>query len=202
MFFIKDNNINLSDLSIFNGDETNSIRVDWEQFKHVLTNNNISYFYHVTDSSNIDSIKSNGGLFSWEYCNANKIYISAPGGNQRSREFDSEKGLSNYVRLFLNPEQPMIFLARCEKRINNPVKLKIDPRIVYLSSTLFSNINATDKNAEIGGTIDFFQKISFNTVNFRPLDGSERKLLQAEILVKTNIPTKFITNIDHYNAIN
>lgn len=155
----------LANLDIFSKDEKKQIRSDWQAFKNVLTDHKIN-LYHFTDKSNLDSIKSHGGLFSWDYCKRNNIHILEPGGNELSRDLDLKKGLKDYVRVCFNCEPRMLYAAqKKEGRIKNPVFLKIDPRIVYLNSTLFSDMNATDRLAHIGGCIEHLQQIKFDVVN-------------------------------------
>ena len=83
-------------------------RTNWQSLQQIIKENNISALYHFTDMSNIDSIKQNGGLFSWQYMENNNISISKPGGDGFSRQLDKRKGLQDYVRLSFTKNHPMM----------------------------------------------------------------------------------------------
>ena len=38
----------------------------------VMKLNNVEKLYHFTDRENLESIKKNGGLYSWDFCEKNK----------------------------------------------------------------------------------------------------------------------------------
>lgn len=100
-----------------------------------LRDNNIDCFYHFTALENIDSIRNSGGLYSWYYCQQNKIQIPTPGGNNLSRQLDSRFGLQNYVRLSFCDDHPMSWQLR-QRRIN-VVFLKISTEVALWQSTKF-----------------------------------------------------------------
>lgn len=184
----------LSDLSIFDEWEKGLIRKNWVDFKEILLKNEIDCFHHVTDQSNIDSIESNG-LCSLKYCINNGIKINCYGSSSVSREIDKHKGTDNYVKLYLFKNDPQIY-KYIQQRIPDPCILHIDSRIVYLKTTIFSNINSTDNNAIIGNDINNFNKINFQLLKDNNL--YDKKLLQAEILIRTWVPCKFIRNLKIY----
>lgn len=183
-------------LNIFDEEEIKIIRVDWSLFKDILKDKNISCFYHITDESNIKSIGNCGSLFSRKYCNQNNISINSPGGNDLSASLDKYKNLDDYVRLSFTSNQPMLYIAKKEGRIKNPKIIKIDPRIIYLKTTKFSNMNAADKRATVSGSLELFQKIRFDIMKKQRWENEyEKKAFQAEILVKTKINKKFFKSI-------
>jgi len=185
----------LSNLNIFDGWERKHLRPDWVDFREILLKNQIEYFYHVTDESNIQSIKKEG-LCSSKFCEKNDIKINLCGGNDISKKLDKQKQLENFVRLFIFKNNPLIHCF-CSNRIPNPIFLRINPMVVYLDSTQFSDINATDKNATIGNNIDNFKKI-MNFINKKENSINFQKLKQAEIMIRTCVPCKFILNIQQY----
>src|SRR3954470_14809416 len=71
-------------------------------------------FYHFTDTRNIASIKSQGGLFSLRQLRQRGILPTAPGGNQWSHEADERLGLDSYVHLCFLDQHPM------EWRVKHP----------------------------------------------------------------------------------
>lgn len=189
----------LSDLSIFDDviHKKNPLRDNWIDFKEILIKYKINYFYHVTDQSNIESIKKEG-LCSWEFCEKENIKINCYGSNSDSRKRDQIKGLGNFVRLSVFKNNPVMLCFTGEQRIPNPCILKIDPRIIYLESTEFSDINATSNNVSVGNLFKNFNKINFELLKNNNINNKQQKQLQAEILVRTWIPCKFIFNLKVY----
>jgi hypothetical protein len=170
------------------------LRHDWQQFAKLLEENRIEALYHVTDKSNLESIRRHGGLYSWYYCWKNGIKIPCPGGNHLSRRLDSRSGLQNYVRLSFNYRQPMMYVAQQEGRLTDPVTLRISPEVIYWQSTVFSDQNATANEAKVGGSLDVFKRIRFDLVTKSTwVDETSKKFYQAEVLVCAHIPLNLIT---------
>ena len=71
--------------------------------RDIINEYNIHSLYHFTDKENLNSIKENGGLFSWKYMIEKGIDIPSPGGDRLSRNLDSNKHIENYVKLSFNP---------------------------------------------------------------------------------------------------
>ena len=174
---------------------------NWSAFKQVLDNNGIRYLYHFTDRRNIPSIKRHGGLFSWQYCDTHGITIPSPGGIGFGRNLDLRYGLEDYVRLSFCREHPMKYIAMKDGRIQNPVVLLIDIEVAYLKDTLYSDMNATKTGHKTGGTLSDLNKIRFDIVklpNHFDLEEPEKSFYQAEILVKTFVPKRYIVNLDNF----
>ena len=96
----------------------------------------------------------------------------------------------------------MMYVARNEGRIVNPVVLKISIDVATLKGTKYSNKNATIRRepVNIGETISDLRQIHFQTVrqiNHFNLDDEEKSFYQAEVLVKTFIPIDYIMNLDN-----
>lgn len=161
------------------------LKNDWEQFEKILKKNNITELYHITDSSNIDSIVCLSHLVSWDFAHRNGILINSPGGNELSRSLDLKKGLQNYVRLCFHPKLPMIYRAVNDGRMKDPWIIKIKPDVIYWKSTKFSCFNANNKDAMISSSIYEFNKIRFDLLprNHLYLSEEEKKFLQPEVLV-------------------
>ena len=117
-------------------------KFNWRDFQKILQENGIAGFYHFTDRSNLKSIKENGGLFSWYYCDLNRIEIPMPGGSLGSRQNDTTNGKKDFVRVAFNKEHPMLFIAQRDGRISRPVWLDIDIEVAYFEHTEFSDKNA------------------------------------------------------------
>ena len=173
------------------------LKQNWKEIDQLLSTNGIECFYHFTDYSNLDSIEKNGGLYSWEYCEKNGIIISRPGGNKLSRSLDTKSMLQNYVRLSFVLDHPMRHIAQGDKRIINPVLLRISKEVAFWDTTKFYDSNATDSQSKYiyDKEIVNFSSIRFSLFNrkYNDLDSQQKKLYQAEILVKEKIPFKFIT---------
>jgi len=176
---------------------TNNFKSDWEEFKKILKGSEINTLFHFTDKANLKSIKKHGGLYSWQHCDSNNIYIPSPGGNELSRNLDKSKGLEDYVRVSFTRNHPMMFVEHTRDRDN--IILELDPEVVYLKSTLYSNVNANRNGASIGNDLSYFKKIRFDLFkypNHFKLSEDEKPYYQAEILVKNHIPLKYIKNIN------
>ena len=48
-------------------------KVDAISIRNLLLRNGIKCFYHFTDRANIESIRRNGGLYSWHYLNTDSL---------------------------------------------------------------------------------------------------------------------------------
>lgn len=171
---------------------------NWRDFKETLERENIKSIYHFTDYQNIESIKKHGGLYSWKLCENKNIPIAMPGGSFTSRSLDSYHNLEDYVRLCFSRNHPMMYVAINEGRITNPAILEIDPEVVYWKQTRFSDMNATKNGHRQGSTIDDFKRIKFDVVkqiNHFNLSDEDKPFYQAEVMVKSFIPLKYIKNI-------
>jgi hypothetical protein len=127
--------------------------------------------------------------------------IPSPGGNDTSRGLDRDKGLEDYVRLSLCKSHPMAYRIHQESEGRaNLVLLKIKLDVTMFESTRFSNVNATDKRAKIGSDLEFIEEnLDFEAIALDWCWGSDprHKLRQAEVMVKTFIPSKYIINLDN-----
>ena len=176
-------------------------KINWQQYKDIIERNNIKCLYHFTDRENLESIISNGGLYSWADCKAKGIDIPKPGGSMQSRQLDTRDNLQNYVRVSFVTQHPMMYVAMNEGRISNPVILKIDPKVIWMEGTKYADRNATKNGAQVGGELSDFERIHFNAVKANKhfdLDEDEQPFFQAEILVKNFIPLEYITNIANF----
>lgn len=173
------------------------IKKDWIHIKKTLKDNKIDFFYHFTDVSNLDSIMQNGGLYSWYSCEQKNIKIPHPGGSPESRILDSLYGLQDYVRLSFCDDHPMAY--RHIQDGANLVLLKINPEVACLHDTLFSNINATANGHSIGGSMEDLKKIDFCAVKKHYVSRTDPDFSthQAECMVKSFIPLKYILNINN-----
>ena len=176
---------------------TKVLKPDARAMLQYLEANGIKYFYHFTDRSNIDSIKKYGGLFSWHYCEEKGIVISKPGGDSLSRSLDSGNGLEDYVRCSFCTDLPMRHTLA--QKGYNLVLLRIKADVALIEGTLFSDMNATDNEHHHGGTLDDLKMVNLTAVR-EPYVSRENwsfKFHQAEVLVKTFIPLRYIQFPDY-----
>ncbi len=169
---------------------------EWQEFENILIKEGINRLYHFTDRLNLDSIIQYGGIFSWYTCEKKGISIPVPGGNKLSRYLDIKKDIQDYVRLSFNKKHPMLYVAKNEGRILNPFFLEISPEVIFLKDTLFCDENANAKSAKIGSELEDFKKINFKIAKSgKWVNEIEKKYVQAEVMVKSYIPIKFIRNL-------
>ena len=153
------------------------------------------YLYHFTDVRNIPSIKKHGGLLSWHYCHTHGITIPCQGGDYDSRELDKKYGLEDYVRLSFCDDHPMKWRLEQSGSVMRVLRIKID--VALLKDTQFSDMNAADKRHTHGKTLRHLQMVDFDATKMHYLrsDDPNFKPHQAEVMVKTFIPLKYIENI-------
>lgn len=168
---------------------------NWDDFYQVLVSNGIRYLYHFTDTRNIPSIKRHGGLFSWYYCKNNNISIPCQGGDYDSRELDKKYGLQDYVRLSFCDDHPMAYRLQQSGSDIKVLRIKID--VALLKDTLFSDINAADKLHTHGGSLNDLKRVNFAATKRHYISRNDEdfKPHQAEVMVKTFVPLKYIENI-------
>jgi hypothetical protein len=184
-----------------NKDEFILPKQNWKDFKGILNQKGINKFYHFTDIANIPSIKKNNGLYSWWRANQLGIDVPMPGGIGFGRELDKLYGLENYVRICFTKNHPMLYVAKKEGRIKNPIILEIDISVAFLQETRFSNMNATKTGHKQGKTLDDLKRIRFDLLklpNHFDIPEEDKHFYQAEVLVLEKIPLKYITNINQF----
>ncbi len=171
------------------------LKSNWQDFKQVLDENNVKYLYHFTDSRNIPSIKIHGGLLSWYYCHTHGITIPCQGGDDDSMGLDKKYGLEDYVRLSFCDDHPMAY--RLRQSGSNIVILKINVDVALLKDTQFSDMNAADKRHSHGKELEHLERVNFNATKRHYLrsEDPDFKPHQAEVMVKTFIPLKYIEKI-------
>lgn len=170
-------------------------KANWQDYLDLLNDNGIEYLYHFTDKRNLSSIKRHGGLYSWAYCERNNIAIPNQGGDDFSRSLDRRYGLQDYVRLSFCEDHPMAY--RLKQSGADIVVLKISTDVALLKDTLYSDINAADSAHTHGGSLAHLRMVNFDAVKrtYVSKDDPDFKPHQAEVMVKTFVPLKYILNI-------
>jgi hypothetical protein len=164
---------------------------EWRRFEEIVKRHRIHSLYHFTDSRNLDSVRSYGGLYSWWQCEQRGIKITAPGSDRLSRRLDRKKKLEDYVRLSFNASQPMMHVASRDGRTSDIKILEISSSVIYLTPTLFSDINATDSQAQVGGDLESFKRIEFSIATGEHWEAQvQKKRFQVEVSVSSYVPLK------------
>ena len=170
------------------------MKENWTVFKSFLADRGIVCLWHFTDVANLDSIRKNGGLYSWYACQKRGIRIARPGGDDVSWRSDFHRRLEDYVRLSFNPNPPMLLRAQNEGRIGTVELIRVDLSVMFWQGTLFSNLNAVDSSAHIGGDLAAFQRIDLAIAASRYWEDEEQfRRRQAEVLVPTYIPLHLLS---------
>lgn len=176
--------------------ELEKYKPDKDAIISLLRNNGIKCFYHFTARDNVALIKRHGGLYSWWSLKQKNITVPFLGGEGFGQQLDVRHGLQDYVRLSFCDDHPMIF--KHQQNGIDLVLLKIDIEVATWKDSLFSDINATDNNHHHGGSISDLRMVNFDAVkrNYVSRDDDDFKPHQAEVMVKTFIPAKYIINLD------
>ena len=155
-------------------------------------------FYHFTDRQNLNSIRRYGGLYSWYYCKKNNIVIPNAGGTTLSKDLDVRHGLQDYVRLSFCDDHPMAY--RKHKDGADVVLLAIDINVAAFKDTLFSDKNAASNSFLYGEDLDSLKNVNIMATKRHYVSRDEGDIFhqhQAECMVKTFIPIKYIMNINN-----
>lgn len=204
----KENLLDSESKILTNSGHLNSLlkkKENWKEYELLLDQNGIKNLYHFTDARNISSIKKNGGLYSWYYCDINRISIPFPGGSFDSRKNDSINRRNDFVRLAFNTSHPMLYIAKNDGRIDEYFWLRINREVAYFQFTEFSDKNAAafrSYTPNIGCDLRYLENIRFDIlkkgeiIKHFNLSNEEKSFNQAEVLIKTWVPLKYIENIN------
>lgn len=105
----------------------------------ILTKYKFNEIWHFTDKSNLDLIIKHGGLLSLAKLEQKGIDIPIPGGNVWSHEADRLNGVHKYVHLAFVDDHPMLFRAKQEGRILEPIWLKIDSSVLLEDNVRYTS---------------------------------------------------------------
>tara|TARA_R110002012_G_scaffold316390_1_gene531285 strand:+ start:528 stop:1049 length:522 start_codon:yes stop_codon:yes gene_type:complete len=150
---------------------------------------NIGCFYHFTDSSNLESIRAQGGLLSLAELGRRQVQGFTPGGNQWSHDSDRRKGVDDYVHLSFLKEHPMEYRAKEDGRINETVWFKINPAIVYEAGVLFVNDVSNKAGVETFGFAEVEENIDlealYRYLDWKCAENRERRnaCVKSEVLI-------------------
>jgi hypothetical protein len=175
---------------------------------------NVEYLYHMTHITNIPSILKYGLLSHREAYDRglNKVTIANPKVIAiRSRKLDGifQRPLVDYVCLYFNPKNPMLFVQYRENLQNDIVILGIRANLLYRRNTVF-----TDGNAAVYETL-FYSKPEYldclhweaiNATYWSEFNEGKRKscaeVLHYRSVSVDDIPIIFCGNKDTYLKAN
>lgn len=166
--------------------------------KSILEKYKFDSIWHFTDKSNIQSIKKNNGLLSLGELQRKGIAIPTPGGNQWSHDADARKGVQEYVHLAFLDDHPMLYAAKQDGRIREPVWLKINSVILLGPGVRFTKDVSNKAGVQLLTSEEAAQQIDFEVLftymNWKdPENHARRRLaLKSEILIPKHIPLNMI----------
>ena len=135
-------------------------------------------------------------MYSWHFLESHGMVIPKPGGDDMSRSIDKKYHLEDYVRLSFCERHPMSFVKKKEGYDIVYLKIAIDP--AFFKDTLYSDMNATDNLHHHGGTLNDLKKVHFDATRIDFPEGMDKKYKQAEVMVKTFVPIRYIININNF----
>jgi len=168
-------------------------KISIEETIKYLESKRITSFWHFTDKSNLDSILKYGiqTLFNIKQSN---IKVSHFGANELSHNLDEAKGLDKYTHLSFIKDHPMYYVAKREKRINNPIWIEIDIGVLLHKNYFFCNGVANSNYAILHKNIKMINFENFNSNDFY----TKKNVRKAEILIQGAIEKNYIKGV--YNG--
>ena len=162
--------------------------------KKILATYKFDCIWHFTDRSNLESIEEHEGLLSLGEAERRGIQIPRPGGNQWSHDADKIKGLHEYVHLAFVKDHPMLFRAKEDRRILDPIWLKIKPSILLGEDVRFCSAVCNKTGVELLTAMEAEKEIDFEVL-FTPMDWRDSAInarrqaaIKSEILIPRFIP--------------
>lgn len=169
-----------------------------QKVKNIIDKYNLDGIWHFTDKSNLSLIQKNEGLLSVSQTQEKKISVPKPGGNEWSHNADRLKGVHEYVHLSFLCEHPMLFHAKNDGRINDPVWLKIDASVLLDPNVRFTCDVSNKSGVEILSPSEAVDEIDFEAL-FTYMDWREPELkcrrraaVKSEILIPDFVPIEKI----------
>jgi len=166
--------------------------------KTVLEKYKFDGVWHFTDRSNLELIVKHKGLLSLAELERRGIAIPAPGGNEWSHHADKMKEVHEYVHLAFVDDHPMLFRAKQDGRIPDPIWLKIHSSIILEKEVRFCSEVSNKSGAiildpkEAAQRLDF--EVLFTYMNWRDPEIQTRRqaAIKSEILVPGFVPIEKI----------
>ena len=152
--------------------------------------------YHFTDYLNMPSIRKYGILSQNELCEQ-LVGVYRFGGNDQSRNLDSNKGLWDYAHLCFTGHHPMAYITQKDGRIDTLTYIKIKPEILLCPGVMGCSTVANKHGSEIQPIDQILDRINFEAIYSSHPDFKDPEFdkgRRAEILVPKGIAPQFILN--------
>ena len=169
--------------------------------KTILAKYKFDGVWHFTDRSNLELIQEHQGLLSLGELERRGISIPVPGGNEWSHDADKMKGVHEYVHLAFVDDHPMLYLAKQEGTIPDPIWLKIQSSILLEDGVRFCSEVSNKSGAAILEAEEAKEQIDFDVL-FTYMDWTDPEIqarrqaaIKSEILVPNFVPIEKILEL-------
>lgn len=160
-----------------------------------LVSKGIKCFYHFTERNKLPSIIKQGGIFSYKKCLDLGIVIPSTNDMSKSRDADASFDLQDYVRVSYCRYLPKIAERKLDES-KDWVLLRISTEVAELEETMFTDMEATQKEHHHGAQYEDLLKVNIEATQ-RPVTELAPKYWQnqSEVMIKDRIPMRYILNI-------
>ena len=139
-------------------------------------------------------IQEHQGLLSLGELERRGIVIPVPGGNEWSHDADKKNGLHEFVHLAFVDDHPMLYRAKKNGRIPDPIWLKIESSILLEKEVRFCSKVSNESGSTILEAEEAKKQIDFDVL-FTYLDWRDPEIqarrktaIKSEILVPNFVP--------------
>jgi len=168
------------------------------KMKTILAKYKFVGIWHFTDKSNLELIVKNKGLLSLGELERRGINIPIPGGNDWSHDADRMKGVQEYVHLAFVDDHPMLYRAKQEGRIPDPIWLKIDSSVLLEANVRYASEVSNKSGAPILQPEEAKEEIDFEVLFTRTdwrdpeIQARRQAAIKSEILIPGFVPIEKI----------
>jgi len=173
---------------------------------YVLKENGINYLYHITRKENLKSILRHG-LLSRNLCMKKGIGVEEIGDEEivwkRGIKMlpKSDARLNDYVPLYFNPRNAMMYRVCKDSNAYNLVILAFDSKVIFIPGTIFTDGNAASNDSNFYYSKYDLEKLDWEIIKNRYwcfegiVDVEIRRKMMAEVLVKERIPRRYLKKL-------
>jgi hypothetical protein len=172
----------------------------------ILKENGIDYLYRITHKKNLKSILR-FGLLSRNLCIEKGLAVEEIGDTEikerRGMTMLPYSGLrlNDYVPLYFNPRNAMMYKVCKRFNASNLVVLAYDLMMILISGTIFTDANAASEVANF-----YYRKSELEKFDWKIIQSKDWSLggitfreikqkMRAEVLVKERIPRKYLKKL-------
>ncbi len=170
--------------------------------ERILNHFNISYLYHMTHKSNLENILRNGLLSHTQArTGLNQVDIANNQVNSRreKREPIHNRSIHEYVPLYFNPKNPMLYVQNAQGEI---VILAIDKNILLHRNSIFTDGNAASNSTRFFSSVKQLKELNWACIKgeyWNDFDDG-RRIRCAEVLAYPRVETSAIKKIYTNNS--